>query len=108
MRLCRVPACTTYGDLEAVGGRHDRSWASRNRARWQRRPVMQCVDLSARKSLEQPVVDHRLGACPPLFGGLEDQMNATIEIARLRQVSSCTEQHGRMAVVTAAMSDARM
>ena len=64
------------------------------------RLCMPKIDV-AREFVEQPVLDHRLGAAEPLLGRLEDEMHGAVEIAALRRdsaprraASSCA-RHGR-------------
>ena len=47
------------------------------------RPGRLCMPKIAShgKRVEQPVLDHRLGAAEPLLGRLEDEMHGAVEIA---------------------------
>ena len=56
--------------------------------------------------LEQPVGEHRLGAADPLFGRLEDEVHAALEIPGPGKVARRPEQHGRVAVVAAGVHHA--
>ena len=67
---------------------------------------MHGIDGFDRKALEQAIVDHRLRAGEALFAGLEDQHRGAIEAPRLGQVARRTDQHGRVAVVPAAVHQA--
>ena len=60
----------------------------------------------AREFVEQPVLDHRLGAAQALFGGLEDEMHGAVEIAALREIARRAEQHRRVSVMAAGMHPA--
>ena len=48
-------------------------------------PVVHAEDLLARELLEQPVLDHRLGAAAALLGRLEDEVHGAVEVARRRR-----------------------
>src|SRR6185312_5722921 len=71
-------------------------------------PVMQRVNLSARKVLEQAVLDHRLGAGLAFFGWLENQVYTAVEPSGLSEVTSRPKQHRGVAIVTTTVSDALM
>lgn len=51
------------------------------------------------EALEQPLFDHARAAVQHLFRRLENQMQRAVEVARLRQVTSGTEQHGGVTVM---------
>src|SRR3546814_17800825 len=59
------------------------------------------VDRADRELFEQPLLHHDAAAALVLLGGLEDEGDATIEIARLGEVLGGAQQHRRVAVVTA-------
>ncbi|MNF99035.1 hypothetical protein D3C84_819200 [compost metagenome] len=65
------------------------------------RHVVQGVDRIAGKALEQAVFDHPPGAAQGFLGGLEDQVEGAVELARLGQVAGSAEQDGGMAVMAA-------
>ena len=98
-----MAAARAHRDLDAVRRGHDRAGPRGDRPRGKLRPVVQRVDLLARKFREQPVLDHRAGAGLAFLGGLEDEMDAPVETPRLGEVARGGEQHRRMAVVPAAV-----
>ncbi len=53
-----------------------------------------------------PLLDHHPGTAAGLLGGLEDQRNATREIAGLGQVARGAQQHGGVPVMAAGMHPA--
>ena len=64
---------------------------------------MHAEDRLAREFVEQPVLDHRLGAAQAFLGRLEDEMHRAVEIARFREIARRAEQHRRVAVMAAGM-----
>ena len=48
-------------------------------------PVVHAEDLLAGELLEQPVLDHRLGAAAAFLGRLEDEVHGAVEVARRRR-----------------------
>ena len=106
VRVRAVPALPVDGDLDAVGGRHRRAGRDADPACGKRGPVVERVHLLGRKALEQPVVDHRLGASVAFLSGLEDEIRSAVEIARLVKITGGGEQHRRVTVVAAAVHPA--
>ncbi|CFW40320.1 Uncharacterised protein [Bordetella pertussis] len=102
-----MAAAAVDRDLETIGRRHHRTRIDPHRARLEARPVVQGVDRVAGKRIEEPVVDHRLGAAAPFLRRLEDQYGRAIEIAGLRKILRRPDQHRRVAVMAATMHQAR-
>jgi hypothetical protein len=90
-------------DIEEGAARHHGAGADGETADRQARPVMHAEDRFHRKVLEESFVDHRLRAAEALLGRLEDEVDAAVEISRLRQVARRSQQHGCMAVMAAGM-----
>ena len=57
---------------------------------------------------EQPVINHRRGAKPVFFIGLENEDGASVEITMLCQMRRGAEQHAAVPVMTAGMHHAVM
>ncbi len=98
-----VATPTLHDDLDAIGRGHHRSGVDADHTRWERRPVVHGIDRIHREALEQPIVDHRLGAGEAFFAGLEDEHRAAVELSGGREVAGRTHKHRRVAVVTAAV-----
>ena len=90
-------------DVEEGAARHHRARADGELADVEARPVVHAEDRVAREPLEQPVLDHRLGAADALLGGLEDEIHGAVEIARRGEVPGGAQQHRGVAVVAAGM-----
>jgi hypothetical protein len=99
MRHGGVTAAPGDLDIESIGAGHDRPFGDAKSARRHARPVVQSKYHIHRKALKQPLLDHHPAATFMLFGGLEDEIHRTIEIAQLAQGFGGTQQHGRMPVV---------
>ena len=56
-----------------------------------------------REALEQAVVHHAARAGAAFFGRLEDQVDGAVEVAVLRQIVGCTQQHRCVPVMTTSM-----
>ena len=102
------PPCAAYGDREAVGRAHDGTRARGDGAGRQCRPVVQAVNLGAGKSLEEAVVDHRLRSGQPFLRRLKEQVHAPVEVSRLGEITRGAKQHRHVAVMSAAVGDARV
>ena len=68
-------------DVEERAARHHRAGADLEFADRQPGPVVHAEDRVAREFVEQPVLDHRLGAAEPFLGRLEDEVHGAVEIA---------------------------
>ena len=97
--------CALAGDMdiEQAAARHLRAGADGELADIELGPVVHAEDLLAGELLEQPVLDHRLGAAAALLRRLEDEMDGAVEIARRGKVLGGAEQHGGVAVMAAGM-----
>ena len=106
LRHRRMAAVPAYRDLEGAGTRHHRTRHHGHFADRYARPVVEAEYRVHRKLVEQSVGDHH---CRPTFGflgGLEDEVDDSVEIqlvAVCRQVARGTEQHCRVAVMTTGM-----
>src|SRR3546814_8692746 len=85
-----------HHDLEDVEGGHGGAAAQCHRAGRDARHVVQAVDRADRELFEQPLLHHDAAAALVLLGGLEDEGDATIEIARLGEVLGGAQQHRRV------------
>src|SRR6185312_14034831 len=89
-------------NLQTVGGRGDGPRAPADVAGWPHHDMLTQYDFWLRKSLEQPVSDHRLGAARRFFRRLEHRHNRAMP-----SLAGACEQRGRsnqpsyMHVVTA-------
>ena len=90
-------------DAEIVGAGERRPRPHGEFAERQVRPVVHAVDGRHREFLEQALAHHHAAAGDVLLGGLEDEMHGAVEIAGLGEVARRAEQHGGVAVVTAAV-----
>ena len=88
-------------DVEERPAGHHRSRADRKLADRELRPIVDAEDRVARELLEQPVLDHRLGAAEPLFGRLEDEEHLPLEAAGLGEITRRAEKHRGMPIVPA-------
>jgi len=61
---------------------------------------VQAIDRIHREALEQPRVDHGLGALAMFFVRLKDEIHRAVEVAALRKLGGRTHQHGGVAVMT--------
>ena len=90
-------------DAKGIHRGHDRPGAHRELARIELRKVVHAIDGIYGEALEQSVVDHHLGAAGQLFGGLEDEADGAVELARLGQVLGGAKQHRGVPIVAAGM-----
>ena len=74
-------------------------------SRLQARPVVVGEDALHRKTLEQTVGDHTLGAATAFLGRLKNELHGARPAWVRRQQRRCTEQRGRMAVMATGMHD---
>src|SRR5713101_8132675 len=86
-------------DVEQPAARHLRARADGELADIELGPVVHAEDLLAGELLEQPVLDHRLGAATALLGRLEAEMDRAVEVARRREILGGTQQHGGVTVM---------
>ena len=105
MRAMRRPAA--QDDAEIVDRGQRRAGQRLHRAERQVGDVVDAVDRVAREALEQPVIQHRLGAGEPLLGGLEDEVHRAREIPRLGEVFRRAQQHRGVPVMAAGMHAVR-
>ena len=98
----RAP-CAFAGDrdIEKRATRHHRPRADLEFADRQPRPVVHPEHGLAREFVEQPVLDHRIGAALTLLRRLKDEMHGAVEIARFREIARRAEQHRRVPVMAA-------
>ena len=96
---------TLAGDVyvEQAAPRHLRAGADGELADVELRPVVHAEDLFAGKLVEQPVLDHGLGAATTFLGRLEDEVDGAVEVARRRKILGGAQQHGGVAIVAAGM-----
>ncbi len=90
-------------DVEQAAARHLRARADGELADVELGPVVHAEDLLAGELLEQPVLDHGLGAATAFLGRLEDEVHRAVEVARGREVLGGAQQHRRVAVMAAGM-----
>src|ERR1700730_13423222 len=95
---CGVTAEPFDLDIDRVGRGHDRTGADRDRADRNTWAVMHAIDLIDRKTVHQPVLDHRGSSRAALFRRLEDHDRIAGEIPRLGEIAGGTEQHRGVAV----------
>ena len=65
--------------------------------------IVHAVNLIDIPTVHQPLLNHDIATAAAFLGGLEDQHDAAIEIARLRKVLCSTQQHRRMPIMAAGM-----
>ena len=102
-----MTAMALDGDVDGVGRSHQRSRADREGADRQPRTVVHAVDLVDLETLDQSVLNHRLGAGTALLGRLEDHGHLAGEVAGFGEIARGAEQHRGMAVMAAGMHQAR-
>ena len=90
-------------DVEAIGAGHHRSVVHRERTRWQAGPVVHPVNRFHWKAFQQAVLDHLAAAAIALLRRLKNEMDGAVEIAMLRQMRGCAQEHRGVAVVAAGM-----
>ena len=95
-RPCRVTA--KFAAAAITGTVMQRHGAER-----QAGPVMVAENPIHRKTRQQPVGQHGLGAAITLFGGLEDEVDRTVPIRVVLQQLGRTKQRGGVAVMAAGM-----
>ena len=87
--------------------RHHRAFAPQESAFRRARPIMHAENTFHREARKQPFLHHQFAAGQVFFRRLENHINRAIEIARLRQVSRRTQQHGGMPIMATGMHLAR-
>ncbi len=108
MRMRGVAALAGDADIPAVGRGQQRAGLADDHAERDAGLVVDREHRVAGKLLEQPVLDHRLGAAAALFGRLEDEVHGALEVALLRQHLGRAQQHRGVAVMAAGMHAARV
>ena len=113
-----MAALALDADLEKVGGGIERADASGELSGGKAGAVVDAKDRLHREAFEQAVADHRARAALGMavgaaiaerfFGGLKDQMDRAIEIARRGQMLGGAEQHRGVAVMAAGVHHARI
>ena len=68
---------------------------------------MHAIDLLHAEAIHQAVIDHGLAAPAALFRRLEDDDRRACEVAGLGEVTGCSQEHGRVAVMAAGVHLAR-
>ena len=101
LRAGAVAALAGDGDVEERGAGEADAGAGGELADRHAGAVVQAVDGVAGEALEQAVLQHGLGAAAAFLGGLEDEVDGAVEVARFGQVFGGAEQHGGVAVVAA-------
>lgn len=89
-------------DLEVVLAGHDGAGRGVQVTRRNARQVVQAVQRVDRKSVQQPVVEHGLGATAGFLGGLEDDADRAVETSVGGEDCRGPEDHGHVGVVPAA------
>ncbi|MNS75476.1 hypothetical protein D3C72_1089980 [compost metagenome] len=69
---------------------------------------MQGIDRITWKRVEKTILQHGARSAAPFFRRLKNQDGGTVEIARLRQVLGCPNQHRGMTIVPASVHQARL
>ena len=106
MRQGGMASAPVDGDHEFVRRGHDRAAPHSEPADRHARQIVHAVDAAERQSLEQPVIDHRLGPGAAFFRRLEDQRHGSVEGTCFTETAAGGEQHRRMAVMAAGMHHA--
>ena len=107
MRGGRMTALPVNNDLKLIGCGQQRAFADGELAHGIAGHVVHAIDLFDPPTVHHAVLDHFIAAAAALFGGLEDQHTAAIEIAGLGQILRGPQQHRRMTVVAAGVHLAR-
>ena len=108
MRCRAVAATALNGDVEEGGTGHGNTRAHRHPVRLGKRVVVHAVDFITRETVEQTVRQHGPRAAQPFLGRLEDEDHGSGKIPRLGEIARRTQQHGGVAIMTAAVELARM
>ena len=98
-----VPAEPRDNNLKFIGGGLERSGARHDCPDRDTGAVMEAIDLINSEPVDQPVIDHRLGACATFLCRLEDQNDVAVEVPRLTQVFRGAQQHRCMPIMAAGM-----
>jgi hypothetical protein len=103
-RAMRAPPEQT--NLQTVGGSHYRTGAAGNRSGWPRHHVLTEDHVGFRKTLEQPIIDHGLGAFGGFLGRLKYRhQRASPRPPRLREQGGCADEPGYVHIVAAHMAN---
>ncbi len=111
VRHGRVAAVAADGDFEGTGAGHHRPRHYRHLADGDPRPVVQAIDGFHRELIEQPVLDHHVGAGFRLLSRLEDEADGSVKVQRvlvLGEVTRGAEQQRRVSVMAAGVHFPRM
>ena len=100
-RAVRALAGDFYVEQSAAG--HLRAGADGELADVELGPVVHAEDLFAGELVEQPVLDHGLGAATAFLGRLEDEVHGAVEVTGRRKILGGPQQHGGVTVVAARM-----
>src|SRR5882724_8791508 len=94
-------APTDHGDVEKGPAGHHRARADGKLADGKHRRIVHAEYGVAWEAVEDPLLDHRLGAAEPLFRRLENEIDRSVEITGLGEIAGGAEQHCGLAVVAA-------
>ena len=108
MRLCRVPTDTGNVDREFIRCRHYSTRIKMKGPRFKFRRIVHGKHLSDVEPLHDAFLHHDLATAPVFFVRLEDQCNATREVACFGQIFGSPQQHRRMPVMAACVHFSRM
>ena len=108
LRKRAVRTASGNANIKEIRPRHHRSAVERDPALRSFRRIMQRVDFVAREALEQSVSEHRTRAAQALLGGLENEHDRAVEIARPGQIARGAQQHSGMAVMAAPVKAPRV
>ena len=97
-----MAASPVHGDLEAVGGRHERAGPGADGTGDAGQQVLGQRDVRHRDALEQAVVDHVLGAFAGFLGGLEQRDEGPVPLVAMAGHERGHPGHGGHVQVVAA------
>ena len=89
------------GNFKVVFRGHDGTGAHCELAGFERWEIVDGIHGINRKALEESVCDHRPRSFTVLFGGLENEGHATIEISIAGEILGGTQQHRGVTIVAA-------
>jgi hypothetical protein len=108
MRHGRMPSTTADRDFDNSCGCQEGSGAGTETAHGKLRPYVKTENPLDGWVLKGTFISHPLTTCSTFFRGLKYQLHSSVYVSlAFLQQPCCTQQHGRMAVVTAGVHSAR-
>ena len=108
VRHSRVSALPFDNNLKVVGGGHDASDPHAEKSSLLIGPIVHSVNRIGGESFKKALFNHDPSTAAALFSWLEDEVNSSVEVSGLGEVTGSPEEHGCVSIMSACVHDAVM